>query len=61
MIEHTRDLKEGIKFEKANLYDRFMFSLRRFFKEKTKEIIFSIILISLTLLGQYIYDKWIKP
>ena len=61
VIEHTKNITEGMKFVKANLYDRFMFSLRRFFKEKNKEIIFSIILISLTLLGQYIYDKWIKP
>jgi hypothetical protein len=61
VIEHTKDFTDGMKFEKANLYDRFMFSFRRFFKEKNKEIIFSIILIALTLLGQYIYDKWINP
>lgn len=61
IIEHTKNLTEGVKFIKANFYDRFMFFLRRFFREKTKEIFFSIILISLTLLGQYIYDKWIKP
>jgi hypothetical protein len=62
LIEHTKDLKDkGTKYVKANLYDRFLFSTRKFFREKTKEIIFSIILIALTLLGQYIYDKWIKP
>ncbi len=61
VIGHTKDLTEGIKFVKANLYDRFMFSFRKFFKEKNKEIIFSILLIALTLLGQYIYDKWINP
>ena len=61
IIEHTKDLKEGTKFIKANLYERFMFSFRKFFREKNKEIIFSIILIALTLLGQYIYDKWINP
>ena len=61
VVEHTKDLKVGTKFVKANCYERFMFSLRTFFRDKTKEIIFSIIIISLTLLMQFIYDKWIKP
>jgi hypothetical protein len=61
IIAHTKNNTDGIKFVKANLYDRFMFSFRRFFSEKNKEIIFSIILITLTLLGQYVYDKWINP
>lgn len=61
VIENTKDLKEGTKFVKANLYYRFMFSFIKFFREKNKEIIFSIILIALTLLGQFIYDKWINP
>jgi hypothetical protein len=61
IIESTKNGKGGIKFIRANYFDRFMFSFRKFFREKTKEIIFSIILIALTLLGQYIYDIWIKP
>lgn len=61
IIESTKNKTNGIKFIRANCYDRFMFYLRKFFREKTKEIIFSIIIISLTILGQYIYDIWIKP
>jgi len=60
-IKNTKDLTEGIKYVRANLYERFTYSLEQFFKEKTKEIFFSIILIALTLLAQYVYDKWIKP
>lgn len=61
IINSTKDKTDGIKFVKANLYDKFMFSFRKFFRDKNKEIIFSIILIALTLLGQYVYDKWINP
>jgi hypothetical protein len=61
VVESTKENTTGTKFVKANLYERFTFSVGRFFKEKNKEIIFSILLIALTLLGQYIYDKWIKP
>jgi len=62
IIEHTKgENGKDIRFVKATFFDKFAYNLRKFFREKTKEIIFSTILISLTLLGQYIYDKWIKP
>lgn len=62
IIENTKEFKEkGTKYVKANFYERRKVGLRIFFREKKKEIIFSIIIIALTFLGQFIYDKWIKP
>jgi hypothetical protein len=62
IIEHTKgENGKDVRFVKATFFEKFAYNTRKFFREKIKEIIFSIILIALTLLGQYIYDKWIKP
>ena len=61
IVETKGELGINVRFVNATFFEEFAYNIRKFFREKAKEIIFSIILIALTLLGQYIYDKWLNP